>query len=479
MEDIFADPHYRARNNIIELDDPVVGKVKVPNVIPKFSLTPGLVKDTGPSLGEHNEELISEIKEKKELKVEEPILARNPKLVNDGGQVLSGLRILDVGPGLAGPFGGTLLADFGAEVIKIEKPGEGDPLRHTPPFYNDTSLWWAVDGRNKKSITLDLKDKKGQEIFKKLVSISDAVIESFRPGTLEEWNLAYDELKRENERIILVRVSGFGQDGPYSHRPTFDAVGAAMGGFTSITGFPEYPPSKPSISIADYLSGIFTAISVMAAIYYRDRSGEGQWVDLSLYEPFCRFSHENIPVYHKLGIMRERRGNLYSTTGAQILFQADDGKWVAILTPADKDFARLARAIGREELAQDPRFATLVKRVENRPILNEIIAGWTKGIPGRELVEILAKNEVATSLVYSIRDIFEDPHYQSRGNIIEIDDPLLGKFRMQDVVPKLSLSPGRVKSAGPSLGQHNEEIFKKLLGYSQEELYLLRAEKIV
>lgn len=477
IKDAFEDPHYQARNNIVALEDPTVGVIKVPNLAPKFSLTPGLVKDTGPELGQHNEEILSKLRES------------GQEIVRSGGsptpdaqagyEALAGLRILDIGPGIGGPFGATLLADFGAEVIKIEELKWGDPLRHIPPFYKGTSLWWAVDGRNKKSLSLDLRKKKGQEIFRRLVSISDIVIEGFCPGTLERWGLAYNELKKVNDKLIMLRVSGYGQSGPYSQRPAFDPIASAMGGLTFLTGSPDGPPVTPSISIASYFAGIFTAISIMAALYHRDKSGEGQWVDLALYEPLFRSSPRSVPVYDTLGTIPERMGANLPLTGAQVIYQTKDDKWVAILFPENKHFAKLARAMGREELTVDPRFNSLVQRFDNRDALNTLVAAWVRQMPADELVELLTDNELPVSLVYDIKDIFEDPHYNARGNIIEVEDPVLGKVKMQDVVPKLSLTPGKVKACGPSLGQHNLEILSDLMGYSLEELDPLKEEGII
>ncbi|MBI1987569.1 MAG: CoA transferase [Nitrospinae bacterium] len=478
VRDAVKDPHYQARQSFIEMEDPVMGRVKVPNLVPRLSETPGRIRDTGPTLGEHQREICSQLKRphREERPAQSPSLSAPP----DGEQVLAGLRVLELGPGLAGGFGATLLADFGAEVIKIEEPGVGDPLRHRPPFDQSHSLWWSVEGRNKRSLTLDLRKEKGREIFRRLVGLSDLVIESFRPGTLEAWGLGFEELKRLNPKLILVRVSGFGQSGPYRHRPSCDAVAAAFGGLTFCTGFPDGLPVKPSLSMAEYLAGLLAAISTLAALYRRQRSGKGQWVDLSLYEPLFRFSFRALPMYDKLGVLPERRGHSLPAAGVQVVYPTRDGKWVAILFPEDRHFARLCRAMGREELARDPRFDTIVKRrMENNELLSQIVVAWTRGMRAEELINLLEEHEIPTGLVYDIRDIFEDPHYRARGNILTVEDPALGSVKMQDVVPKLSLTPGKVRSAGPLLGQHNEEIYRNLLDFQGEELGGLREEGVI
>lgn len=473
-KDIFEDPHCQARQNIIEAEDSVIGKVKLPMVVPKFAKTPGIIKNTGAELGKDNEEIESILGSLSlDLKFDkDPITPQEDEALKD-------LRVLDVGMGLAGSFCSALLADFGAEVIKVEEPGKGDILRKIPPFYNGSSLWWAVDGRNKKSVTIDLRTKEGQRIFKDLVKIFDVVVEGFRPGTLERWGVGYDDLRRINEKIILLRISGFGQYGPYSKRAAYDAEAAAMGGFTYIAGSPDRPPLKPSISIANYLTGLFGAIAIMAAIHHRDHRGEGQWIDLALYEPFIRFSQEIIPVFDKLGTIRERLGNKFPTSGAQLYFEAGDGEWCAILVAEDKDFQRLCCAMNREDLVKDPRFQTLLSRNQNRDELNNIIASWTKRLNSKELVEILVKNQVPTSLTYSIKDIFEDPHYKAKGDIVEVEDPIIGKVKMQGVTPRFSLTPGSVKKTGPRLGEHNDEILRALLGISDEDFSKLQSEAII
>ncbi|MDP6561098.1 MAG: CoA transferase, partial [Candidatus Binatia bacterium] len=388
------------------------------------------------------------------------------------------LRVLDVGSGLAGSFAATLLADFGAEVIKVEEPGVGDTLRQLPPFHDETPLWWAVEGRNKKSITLDLRNEEGRETFLRLAALSDVVIESFRSGTLERWNLGYDELRRANLRLILLQASGFGQQGPYRNRPSSEGVASAVGGYSSVIGFPDGSPVRPGYALAGYTGGIFGAMAVLSALYERDVSKQGQSIDLALYEPLLRFSHESIPVYEKLGEVKQRTGNRFQNAFAG-LFETRDNRWMAILAPEDKDFARLAQSMGREELAQDPRFATMIGRKENVSLLYEIVTEWTKSYLSQELWDILVRHQVPNSPVYNIRDIFEDPHYRTRGNIVEVEDPVMGTVKMQDVVPKLSLTPGKVRSTGPTLGQHNGDIYGSLLGLEPQEIAQLQEKGVI
>jgi crotonobetainyl-CoA:carnitine CoA-transferase CaiB-like acyl-CoA transferase len=394
---------------------------------------------------------------------------------------LAGLRVLDIGTNIAGPFGGTLLAEFGAEVIKVEVPDIGDPGRGYGPFYNEKSLTWLLLARNKKSITLNLREKKGQEILKKLVEISDLVIENFRPGTLEKWGLGYDELKQTNPRIILSRVSGFGQDGPYRHRAAFDRVAIGMGGLTHVTGHPDRPPVRAGINIADQTAALFSALGSMIALYHRDVHGrpEGQWIDVSLTESIIRLLESIIPECDKLGIIRERDGNQNVTIAPADNFSTKDGKWVVFVVTSDPLFQRFARAIGREDLLEDPRFETNQLRVENRDALHAVVRDWFRSKTVSEIQDILEPKGLPFGLVYNARDILDDPQNKARGSIIEVDDPEIGPVKVQNVIPRLSETPGRIRSGPPRLGQHNTEIYQGHLGFSKEELEALKAEGII
>lgn len=394
---------------------------------------------------------------------------------------LEGIRILDIGTAVAGPFGPTLLGDFGAEVIKVELPGSGDLLRNIAPMYEGESLFWAVEARNKKSITLDLRQPKGQELLKKLVKISDVVVENFQPGTLERWNLGYEALKEVNEKIILVRVSGYGQDGPYKDKPGYDRIGQAVAGLINVTGYPEHPPVKAGFAVCDYMTGIMNALATMIALYYRDtnKNSRGQWVDVSLYETIFRVSEFTTSQYDKLGVIRERTGNRHPAASPGDAYKTKDDKWVVILVPSDAMFKRLIKVMRREELIDNPRFKDPVKRVENADAINAIVAGWIRQYTMLEIRAMLDAAEVPVAPIYSIKDIFEDPHYQARQDIIEIEDKAIGKLKMQGVFPRFSLTPGRVYRGAPALGEHNKEVYCGLLGLTDEELGRLQGEKII
>lgn len=394
---------------------------------------------------------------------------------------LSGIRILDIGTNLAGPFGATLLGEFGAEVIKVELPGVGDTLRQLSPHYKGKSLNWVVDGRNKKSITLDLRKEKGQEILKQLIKISDVLVESFRPGVMEKWGMGYDELQKINPGLIMVRATGFGQDGPYSNRSAYDRIGGAMGGMTYLTGFPESPPVRVGLNICDQITGIFNALGTVIALYHRDlkSKGQGQWIDVGLYESIFRLMESVVVDYHKLGLVRERVGNANEIVAPAENFETKDGKWVCFVLVGDKLFNHFLKIIGHSELIEDPRFKTNVARVKNRDGLHSILKNWFKQKNYSEIHELFLREGMPFSLVYNIKDIFEDPHYQARQNIIEINDPQIGPVKMQNVVPRLSLTPGRVNSSAPNLGQHNEEIYGKLLSFTKEKLEALRDEGVI
>lgn len=500
VREIFHDPHVQARSNILEMEDPIMGKIKVPNVIPRFSATPGLVRDTGSQVGAHTHEILKNLLgcteeeimglrdegviaaiNSPKLKREEKSLAQGIMLDKPNGEMaLEGLKILELGYSLAGNFGTALLADFGAEVIKIEEPMGEDPLRYTPPFSEGVSLWWSVEGRNKKSVTLNLKIDKGQELFKELVTTSHVVVESFSPGTLERWDLGYERLKEVNERVILLRITGFGQDGPYRNRPSNDAIALAMGGYTRLHGLPEHLPVRPGLAIAEYLAGVFGAMAIMAALYHRDGTGQGQWIDLALYDPLIRFSGAFIPVYHKLGIVRERLGIRFPDVGAPNgLFETKDKKWVAILVVENKEFINLCKALKREDLVDDPRFTSLSHRSKNSSFLNDMVVQWTSQHTVEEMEKIFLENNIPFAPLYTIEDIFRDPQYLANESIIEMEAPLLGKIKMPGIIPRFSLTPGKIKNSGPSLGQHNEEVFTRLQGYEKEKFASLKAEGVI
>jgi formyl-CoA transferase len=398
-----------------------------------------------------------------------------------GKPPLQGLRILDVGTRIGAPFAATLLADFGAEVWKIELPGQGDFMRTIGPFADGYSLFWAVEGRGKKSITLDLRKPRGQELFKKLVPLADAIVENFQPGTLEAWGLGYDVLEALNPKVILTRATVYGQDGPYRDRPGLDRNGIAHGGLLYLTGYPDRPPVRPGIVVSDYLTGVFNALSILIALYERDvgKSGRGQWVDLALYESVFRLMEHTVAGYDRLGVVREREGNRLKNSAPLDNWETRDGHFVSIVAAGDGLFPRLAKAMGRPDLVKDPRYATLADRARHGEELNALVAAWCREHTAEEIERILVAAEVPVSRAFSIRDIFADPHYAVRGDIVEVDDPTIGPVKMQGVYPRFSRTPGSIQRGAPRLGEHNREIYGGVVGLGDEELDALEREGVI
>ncbi len=394
---------------------------------------------------------------------------------------LDGLTVIDAGTTIAGPMAASFLGDFGAEVIKIELPGRGDPTRQWAPKKDGVSLWWKVSGRNKKMITLNLSKPEGQELFKRLVLDADIVIENFRPGTLERWNVGYEDLMEVNPGIVMVRISGFGQDGPYSHRPGYGTIAEAMSGIPSFTGFPDKPPALSAFPMADAVAGLFGAMGAMFAIYHRDvkGTGEGQYVDVSLYEPLFRLVESFVIAFDQLGFVKQRRGNRMEESSPRNAYETSDKAWVAISASSQRTFERLAHAIGQPNLPDDPRFADNPSRVKNAAELDAIIADWFQQLCLDDAMAILEQKDVVAGPVYDIRRIFQDPHYEAREDIIDVEDPELGTIRMQNVFPKMSKTPGKVMFAGLTLGEHNQEVYAERLGLSREEIERLEAEGII
>jgi crotonobetainyl-CoA:carnitine CoA-transferase CaiB-like acyl-CoA transferase len=399
---------------------------------------------------------------------------------------LVGLRVLDLGTRIGAPFAATLLSDLGADVIKVELPGQGDFMRTIGPFDRGQSLFWAVEGRGKRSVTLDLRKPAGQALLKRLVPLADAIVENFQPGTLESWGLGYDVLAGLHPGIILTRVSVYGQDGPYRDRPGLDRNGIAMGGLMYITGYPDRPPVRPGLIVSDYLTGVFNAFAILSAIYERDRRAResgapprGQWVDLSLYQSILRIMEHTLATYDRLGVVREREGNRLRNSAPLDNWETSDGKYVCIIAAGDGLFPRLARAIGREDLLADPRFETMARRAEHGDEINGIVAAWVQARTSREVQDILERHEVPFGIAYSVADIFADPHVAFRGDIETVDDPLLGPVRMQGVYPRFSRTPGAIQGGAPRLGEHNEDVYVGLLGLTVAELEQLRREGVV
>jgi crotonobetainyl-CoA:carnitine CoA-transferase CaiB-like acyl-CoA transferase len=395
--------------------------------------------------------------------------------------VLSGLRVIDAGTMIGGPFAGTLAADYGADVIKIEQPGVGDPIREWSPLKDGVSLWWKVTARNKRLVTLDLRKERGRELFLRLVESADAVIENYRPGTFERFGLSYEELSSANPRIILVRVSGYGQTGPYAHRPGYGTVAEAMTGLPSFTGFPDKPPTLSAFPLADTIAASFALAGLLSAVYERDvaGSGRGQEVDVSLYEPVFRLAESQVIGYSELGIVKRRRGNRIEEDSPRNAYETADGGYIAISASSDRTFARLAEAIGQPELADDPRFRTNASRIANDAELDGIVAGWMRGRTAAGAMAALEAADVVAGKIYDVEDIFADPHYAARGNIVDVPDLDFGSVKMPGVVPRFSRSETAVRFAGGRLGQHNDEVYGGLLGLSADELELLQAEGVI
>ena len=397
------------------------------------------------------------------------------------GLPLRGVRVLDLATLLAAPFGAELLGDFGAEVIKVELPGVGDPMRFLEPHREGVPLWWKVVSRNKQSITLDVRKPRGREVLLRLVERSDALVENFRPGTLERWGLGPQELLRINPGLVILRTTGFGQTGPYAGQPGFGRVAETLSGLAGITGYPDRPPLHAPFPLGDMVSGLFGALGVMIALYHRDaqKSGRGQVVDLGLYEAVFRLLEVLPAEYDQLGIVRERAGNRNPSVAPLGVFQTGDGRWVSMVASSQAVCERLFRAMGGEELVADPRFRTMKDRLDNVDALEALMAEWIGRHTLAEVREIFTAGEVPFAPVYTIADVFQDPQFAARENIIEVTDPELGKVRMPGVVPRLSETPGRVRSAGPALGAHTDTVLRDIGGYTEEELASLRNEGVI
>jgi formyl-CoA transferase len=381
---------------------------------------------------------------------------------------------------VAGPVAATLLGDFGADIIKLEQPQGGDPIRQSGPCIEGESLWWNVEGRNKRSVTLDLRKPKGQEILHQLVEHADVLIENFRPGTMAGWDAGYERLKAINPRLIMLSISGYGQTGPNASLASYDRVALAFAGFLHVTGYPELPPVRPGFAIADYQTALFGAFSVMMALFHRDaRGGGGQHIDLSLYESVFRFTEVMITAYDKLGITRERTGNMAYAASPGDHYATADGRFLALTIAADNVFARLCVAIERPELATDPRFITHPARIQNYRLINDIVAGWIKGNSVERVTCALKANGVPHSLIYSPAEIAVDPHYAARGSIATLDNPRLGKLKMPAAVPRFSDTPAPPFRSAPQLGENTADVLGQLLHLSEERIQALRVEGII
>ncbi len=394
---------------------------------------------------------------------------------------LEGLRVLELGALIAGPFATRIMAEFGAEVVKVERPGAGDPLRtwrYVDPR-TKTSLWWALQSRNKKLVTLNLGHPEGLDLAKRLVAESDILVENFKPGTLEKLGLGWDVLHELNSRLILVRVSGYGQNGPYKDRPGFANIGEAMGGIRYVTGEPHRPPVRSGISLGDSLASLYAVIGALMAVHAREAHGQGQIVDVALYEAVFSLMESMVPEYDVAQIVRERTGAALPGITPSNSYCSGDGSYVAIGGNSDAIFKRLMQAIGRPELAEDPRYETNADRTEHAEELDELIEGWTRQHTSEEVFHTLEEVGVPVGPIYSVTDIMEDPQYQAREMFVEAEVGGIGPVKMPGLVPKLSETPGAVEWYGGSLGAHNEEVYGGLLGLPDEEINRLSREGVI
>jgi formyl-CoA transferase len=393
---------------------------------------------------------------------------------------LDDVRVIEIGQLLAGPFCGQLLGDFGAEVIKLEDPGKGDPMRQwgrEKP--HGKSLWWPVVARNKKSVTCNLRTQAGQDLVRRLVAEADVLLENFRPGTLERWGLAPEQLWEINPRLVVTRVTGFGQSGPYAPRAGYGSIGEAMGGIRYVTGDPDRQPSRAGVSLGDSLAATYAALGTLVALHQRDRSGRGQVVDSAIYEAVLAMMESLVPEWQVAGYQRERTGAVLPNVAPSNVYPTADGETILIAANQDTVFRRLTEAMGRPELADDERYATHGARGVSMAELDDLIARWTAEHPAGELLELLAGRGVPAGRIYRARDMLADPHFAARESIVRVPHPQFGDLAMQNVFPRLSETPGRVRHPGPELGQHNDDVYRELLKLSDEELETLRADGVV
>ena len=396
-------------------------------------------------------------------------------------QALQGCRVLDIATFLAGPFAATQLGEFGADVIKIELPGIGDATRRFGTMTEcGDSLPWLTESRNKKCITLDLRKPDGVSLLKRLVAQSDVLIENFQPGTMERWGLGWDVLHAIAPRLIMVRISGYGQTGPYKDRPGFGRIGNAFGGLSFLAGYPDRAPVTPgSATIPDYMAGLYGALGTLLALQAREKTGEGQFVDIGLYEPIFRILDELAPAFAYKGYVRQRMGPGTVNVVPHSHYPTKDNRWIAIACTNDKIFGRLAEAMNRPDLAGGDLWGTLAARERDRAIVDETVAAWTASYDRSDLLEICATSQVPAGPVYSIDEIFEDPHYAARENILRMNDPRMGELAVPNLVPKLSATPGKVNFLGSALGFHNDEIYRGLLGLSDTDLQRLKDAAVI
>jgi len=391
---------------------------------------------------------------------------------------LAGLRVLEMGALIAGPFCTKLLAEFGADVVKIEPPGHGDPLRKWRFMKDGTSVWWHVQSRSKRSVTVDLRQPDGQAIARALAERADIVVENFRPGTLEDWGLSYASLAAKNPGLVMVRISGYGQTGPYHVRPGFGVIGEAMGGLRHVTGTPDRPPARVGVSIGDTLSALYGVIGAMFALEHRRKTGVGQVVDVALYESVFSVMESLLPEFDAFGAVRERTGSILPGIAPTSAYRCSDGTYVLIAGNGDSIFRRLCIAMGREDLAADPALAHNDGRGAKQAWLDGEIEAWTSARTPDDVLAAMERAEVPASRIYTIRDIVADAHYRARGMIREIRTANGASLKVPGVVPKLSATPGDFAGGGPRLGEHTDEVLREL-GYADTAIAVLRTRGII
>jgi formyl-CoA transferase len=389
-------------------------------------------------------------------------------------QILSGVKVLELGQLIAGPFASKTLADFGAEVIKVEAPGLGDPLRKWRLLHEGTSVWWQAQSRNKQSICLDLRVKEGQAIARKLALEADVVIENFRPGTLEKWGLGWEELHKENPKLIMLRISGYGQDGPRRDEPGFAAIGEAMAGLRYITGHPNEVPVRAGVSLGDTIAGLHGALGVLLALYERDaRSGQGQMIDVALYEAVFNLTESLLPEYSAFGAIRQPAGGALPGIAPSNAYLCSDGQYVLIAGNGDSIYKRLMTLIGRSDLGEDPTLALNDGRAKRVVEIDAAINAWTKTLTLDEVLKGLLEAEVPSGKIYTAKDIAEDPHYHARGVIETVQAANGLKVQVPGIIPKLSQNPGSIRYRAPTLGEHTDEVLKSA-GLTEEQITILK-----
>jgi len=397
-------------------------------------------------------------------------------------QVLDGIRVLELGQLIAGPFAAKTLADFGAQIIKVESPGDGDPLRKWRMLHEGTSVWWQAQSRNKQSVCIDLRLKEGQEIVRKLASKADVLIENFRPGTLEKWGLGWDDLRAINPRLIMLRVSGYGQDGPRKDEPGFAAIAEAMGGLRYINGHPGQVPARAGLSLGDTISGLNGAFGVMLALYERDKkdggSGQGQVIDVALYESIFNLTESMLPEYQVFGAVRQPSGGALTGIAPSNAYLCQGGQYVLIAANGDSIYKRLMSLIGRDDLGQDPDLAKNDGRARRVEEIDGAINAWTQNKSLDEVLTLLKDASVPSGRIYSIEDIASDPHYRARGVIETVESASGLKVDMPGIIPKLSQTPGQVRFRAPVLGEHTDEVLKEH-GFDEQQIAFLKEKGVL